>query len=120
MIHIGESRIAFLEGNADGAVQCARKAIDILGEFHAGEQGEAIWALARGLSLGDDLASADQAFSRAVDLLSVHGRRHDAARAAADWAEMLGKAGRTDEAATASKRAASLGLDRHVGAARKN
>jgi len=84
-----------------------------------GEQGEAVWALARGLSLAGDLPGADDAFRRAVDLLSVHGRRHDAARAAADWAEMLGKAGRTDEAAKASERAAALGLDLDTEAARR-
>jgi tetratricopeptide (TPR) repeat protein len=111
MIHIGHSRIAFLEGDAARASEEARRAIDILGEFHAGEQGEAVWALARGQSLAGDVASADQAFSRAVDLLSVHGRRHDAARAAADWAEILRNAGRQDEAAKASERAADLGLD---------
>jgi transcriptional regulator with XRE-family HTH domain len=119
MIHIGDSRVAFLEGDSERAIDDARKAIDILGEFHAGEQGEAIWALARGYSLAGDVAGADQTFSRAVDLLSVHGRRHDAARAAADWAEMLGKAGRTNEAARASERAASLGLDLDLEAARK-
>jgi tetratricopeptide (TPR) repeat protein len=111
MILIGDSRIACLEGDSGRAIDEARKAMDILGEFHAGEQGEAVWALARGLALAGDVAAADEAFRRAVDLLSVHGRRHDAARAAADWAEILRKAGRPDEAAKASERAAGLGLD---------
>jgi tetratricopeptide (TPR) repeat protein len=111
MILIGESRIAYLRGDSERAIEQARKAIDILGEFHAGEQAEAVWALARGYSIAGDVPGADQAFSRAVDLLSVHGRRHDAARAAADWAEILRKAGRLDEAAKASERAVGLGLE---------
>ena len=50
MILIGDSRIACLEGDSERAIDEARKAMDILGEFHAGEQGEAVWALARGLA----------------------------------------------------------------------
>ena len=119
MIRIGESRIACLEGDAAAAINRAREAIDILGQFHVGEQGEAVWALARGLSLAGDVPGADDAFRRAVDLLSVHGRRHDAARAAADWAEMLGKAGQKDDAARASERAAALGLGLDTEAARR-
>jgi transcriptional regulator with XRE-family HTH domain len=120
MIQIGHSRVAYLQGDAVRAVERARMAVDILGDSHAGEQGEACWALARGLALAGDLASAGQAFGRAVDLLSVHGRRHDAARAAADWANMLSNAGRMDEAAAASERAAALGLRLGAEAARKS
>jgi tetratricopeptide (TPR) repeat protein len=119
MIQIGYSRVAYLEGNSGLAVETARTAIDTLGESHAGEQGEAVWALARGLWLRGDVEDSGQAFARAVDLLSVHGRRHDAARAAADWAEMLGNAGRREEAAKASERAAALGLDLDMEAARR-
>jgi transcriptional regulator with XRE-family HTH domain len=119
MIRIGESRVAYLEADANRAVDRAREAIAILGQFHVGEQGEAVWALARGLALAEDPEAADDAFSRAVDLLSVHGRRHDAARAAADWADMLKKAGRENDAAKAAERAAALGLSAETEAARR-
>src|SRR3989440_4855881 len=39
MLRIGQSRLAALEGEADTAVDRARQALAILGDFHGGEQG---------------------------------------------------------------------------------
>jgi tetratricopeptide (TPR) repeat protein len=115
-LKIGQSRLAVLENDADTAVACARKALDILGEFHGGEQGAAVWALADGLALGGDLDGANDAYRRAVDLLSVHGRRHDAAQACESWGTMLEKADRTGEARPILERAADLSRSASQGA----
>ena len=118
MLRIGQSRLATLEGDADTAVACAREAIDRLGEFNPAEQGAAVWALARGLNLQGDPTGANDAFRRAVDLLTVHGRRHDAAQACLDWGMFHRQQGREDEAEVAFRRAADLGLKADVEAAR--
>jgi transcriptional regulator with XRE-family HTH domain len=110
-LRIGQSWLAGLEGESGAAVERAREALEVLGPHYGAEQAMAVWALGRGLGLEGDVTGADDAFRRAVDLLTVHGRRHDAARAAAEWADMLRKAGRNEDAAKASERAAALGAD---------
>jgi transcriptional regulator with XRE-family HTH domain len=109
VLHVCKSRLAALEGDGAGAVANARRAQEILGERDGAERGAAVWALAEGLALLGDGDEADEAFRRAVDLLIVHGRRHDAAHACEHWAQMLQTAGRRDEAAAVSRRAADLG-----------
>ena len=108
LLAIGWSRLAALEGNGARAVEQAREAISILGDFHGGDQGAAVWALARGLAVSGDVEGAHGAFPRAVDLLAVHGRRHEAARASEEWAAMLGEHGRGDETEPILRRAAEL------------
>jgi tetratricopeptide (TPR) repeat protein len=108
LLAIGWSRLAALEGDGTRAVERARQAIAILGDYHGGEQGAAVWALARGLAVGGDVAAAHETYPRAVDLLAVHGRRHEAARAADEWAAMSRDHGRGDEARSISNRAAEL------------
>jgi tetratricopeptide (TPR) repeat protein len=121
MLRVGQSRLAALEGDGDTAVTRARQALDILGDFYGDSQGAAVAALAEGLALQGDTVGANDAFRRAVDLLTVHGRRHDAAESCVRWAEMLEAAGRTEDAARARQRAADLGLaSDEVKAARKN
>lgn len=118
MLRIGESRIATLEGDAEKAIASAREAIDILGEFNAAEQGAAVWALALGLALAGDATGANDSYRRAIDLLTVHGRRHDAAQACLDWGTFHREQGREEEAEAAFRRAADLGLKADVEAAR--
>jgi transcriptional regulator with XRE-family HTH domain len=121
MLRIGQSRLAALEGDGDTAVTRARQALDTLGDFYGDSQGAAVSALAEGLALQGDAVGANDAFRRAVDLLAVHGRRHDAAESCLRWAEMLEATGRTEDAARASQRAADLGLvSDEVRAARKS
>jgi tetratricopeptide (TPR) repeat protein len=118
MLRIGQSRVATLEGDGHTAVARARRALDILGDFHGAEQGAAVTALAEGLALQGDVVGANDAFRRAVDLLTVHGRRHDAAESCVRWARMLETAGRTEEAAAARQRATDLGLTTDAATAR--
>jgi tetratricopeptide (TPR) repeat protein len=108
MLAIGWSRIAALEGNGGEAVEHARQAITTLGDYYGGEQGAAVWALAHGFAVRGDVEGAHGTYPRAVDLLAVHGRRHDAARAADEWAGMLREHGRGDEADPIARRAAEL------------
>jgi transcriptional regulator with XRE-family HTH domain len=108
MLAIGWSRLAALQGNGDAAVERARQAISLLGDFYGGEQGAAVWALARGLAVSADVEGAHGTYPRAVDLLAVHGRRYDAARAADEWADLLREHGRGSEAEPIATRAAEL------------
>jgi tetratricopeptide (TPR) repeat protein len=118
MLRIGQSRLATLEGDDDAAVERAREALDVLGDFHGGEQGAAVWALADGFALRGDESAALDAYRRAVDLLVVHGRRHDAAEASLALGRFLRQCGREEEAEAAFRRAADLGLKADVEAAR--
>ena len=49
-------------------------------------------------------------YRRAVDLLTVHGRRADAGEAALEWANFLRDHGREDEAEPILRRAYDLGV----------
>jgi tetratricopeptide (TPR) repeat protein len=110
MLRIGQSRLASLDGNGDAAVERARDALAILGDLHGAELGQACWALARGLALTGDVSAAVDTYRRAVDLLTVHGRRHNAGLASLDWANLLKQQGREDEAEPILRRAYDLGV----------
>jgi tetratricopeptide (TPR) repeat protein len=116
VLRIGQSRLAALEGNGDGAVESARDALAILGDFHGGDQGSACWALAHGLALKGDTDTADATYRRAVDLLTVHGRRHDAGTASLEWAALLQKHGRAEDAEPILRRAYDLGVSAETAA----
>jgi transcriptional regulator with XRE-family HTH domain len=119
MLRIGQSRLAALEGDSNVAVQRARQALALLGDFHGGEQGSAVHALATALSLAGDDVGAGDAYRRAVDLLTVHGRKSDAGEAALEWANFLRERGREDEAEPILRRAYDLGVDAETAPARK-
>jgi transcriptional regulator with XRE-family HTH domain len=118
MLRIGESRIAALEGDGSRAVEKARDALAILGDFHGGEQGAAVHALARGLAMQGDDVGAEASYRRAVDLLTVHGRRSDAGDAALEWANFLRERGRDEDAEPILRRAYDLGVDAEIAAAK--
>jgi transcriptional regulator with XRE-family HTH domain len=111
MLRIGQARLAVLEGNGDRAVETARDALAIFGDSHGDEQGAACWALASGLMLQGDLQTADTTYRRAIDLMTVHGRRHSAGQASVEWASHLQEQGRGDEAEPILRRAYDLGVD---------
>jgi tetratricopeptide (TPR) repeat protein len=119
MISIGKSRIAALGGDGDAAVEHARAAIDNLRDTFPAELGAAAWALARGLVLQGDASAATDAYRRAVDLLSVHGQKHDAGIAALEWAEQLRQQGRNEDAESVTRRAYDLGVNAETPAAQR-
>jgi tetratricopeptide (TPR) repeat protein len=120
MLRIGQSRLATLEDDGRAAVECARDALAILGEFHGPELGAACWALARGLALEGETGTAIETYRRAVDLLTVHGRRHNAGMASLDWASLLQALGRGDEAEPILRRAYDLGVNTETAAHRQS
>jgi len=120
MLRIGQSRLAELEGDGDKAVEHARDSLALLGDFHGDTQGAAVHALAKGLALKGDTTGADDSFRRAVDLLTVHGRRVDAGEAALEWANLLKEQGRDEEAEPILRRAYDLGVDAEAAAHRKS
>jgi hypothetical protein len=119
MLRIGKSRLAALEGDGPRAVETARDAIATLGDTHGAELGQACWTLARGLSLTGEKSAALDSYRRAVDLLTVHGRRHNAGVASTEWASLLQELGRGDEAEPILRRAYDLGVEAETQAARK-
>jgi tetratricopeptide (TPR) repeat protein len=118
MLRTGQSRLAAQQGDENTAVERARQALSLLGDFHGGEQGSAVQALARGLAMQGDVTGATDAFRRAVDLLTVHGRRSDAGEAALQWATFLQAQGREEEAEPILRRAYDLGVDAETAAQR--
>lgn len=119
MLRTGQSQLAALEGDAGRAVERARDALALLGQFHGEEQGYAVRALANGLAMQGDEAGAEDAYRRAVDLLTVHTRRADAGEAALEWANFLREHGRDDEAEPILRRAYDLGVDAETASARR-
>jgi tetratricopeptide (TPR) repeat protein len=107
-----QARAAAQLGRADEAVTHAREVLELLGEEDAAEQGNAWWALAEGLALGEDSSGADEAFRRAADLLSAEGRWREASQACRAWARMLRQSGRESEALDVLERAADLAARR--------
>jgi transcriptional regulator with XRE-family HTH domain len=119
MLRTGQSRLAALEGDAHVAVERARDALSLMGDFYGADQGFAVHALARGLAMQGDQTGANDAYRRAVDLLAVHNRRSDAGEAALEWAKFLEENDRGDEAEPILRRAYDLGVDAETQAARK-
>jgi tetratricopeptide (TPR) repeat protein len=118
MLRTGQSRLAALEGNAELAVERARDALSLLGDFHGGEQGTAVHALGQALAMSGDAIGANDAYRRAIDLLTVHGRRADAGEAALEWANFLRERGRDEEAEKILRRAYDLGVNAETSARR--
>jgi tetratricopeptide (TPR) repeat protein len=119
MLRTGQSRVAALESDGDRAVDRARDALAILGDFHGADQAAACWALARGLSLQGNDEQAHETYRRAVDLLTVHGRRYQAGTVALEWANFLKERGREEEAEPILRRAYDLGVGAETQAAIK-
>lgn len=119
MLRTGQSRLAALQGSGDQAVDRARDALTVFGDFHGAEQGAAVHALALGLAMQGDETGATDAYRRAVDLLTVHGRRADAGEAALEWANFLRERGREQEAEPILRRAYDLGVTETASASRR-
>jgi tetratricopeptide (TPR) repeat protein len=116
MLRTGQSHLAAVEGDADRAVERARDALALLGDFHGSEQGFAVKALAKGLAMQGDEPGAHDAYRRAVDIMTVHGRRADAGETSVEWADFLRKSGREAEAEPILRRAYDLGVDAETAA----
>lgn len=107
---VERARYAAETGSASEAVQSARRALALLAGADLGEQGEAYWALAKGLSLLGDFDEADVAFRSAVEHLEAQHDWRTASQASRDWADALRKEGRSGRAMEALERATELAL----------
>jgi transcriptional regulator with XRE-family HTH domain len=105
MLRVEQAKLAAQLGDGEAAVARARQAIDVLGEHHEIQQGSAWWALAEGLALKGDVASANDAFRRAVDKLDTTSQWREAAQCCRRWAKVLRDAGRDADALDALERA---------------
>jgi transcriptional regulator with XRE-family HTH domain len=109
-IKVRRSRIATLQGRADDAVTLAREALALFPEANPYDQGLGYSVLADALALRGETDAADEAYSRAVELLETQGRWRDAANACRAWAHMLREQGRDQQALDVLDRAAELGV----------
>jgi tetratricopeptide (TPR) repeat protein len=109
-IKIRRSRIATLQGRADDAVTLAREALALFPDANPYDQGLGHSVLADALALRGEIDAADEAYSRAVELLETQGRWRDATNACRAWAHMLREQGRDQQALDVLDRAAELGV----------
>jgi transcriptional regulator with XRE-family HTH domain len=109
MLRIAQARMAVAEEEPARGAALAREAIAVLGDYHGGEQGDAVWTLAKALAQQGDSVGAGDAYRRAIDLLALHGRPNEAATASREWAEVLEQLGRAQEAVAVRAEAESLG-----------
>jgi tetratricopeptide (TPR) repeat protein len=106
-----QARLAIRLGRADEAIARARAALAAAGDDYPAERGNALWALAEGLSLTDDHDAADAAYREAAETLGEHGPRRDHVEAYRSWGKFLRRAGREDEAFEVLERAADLAAE---------
>src|SRR3954468_21215997 len=103
-----QAKAAAQLGKGEESVVRAREALALLEDGDPAEQGSAWAALAEGLALQGEPAEADEAFRRAVALLTDQKRWREAAQAARVWGRFLRSAGREGEALEALEQAADL------------
>jgi tetratricopeptide (TPR) repeat protein len=97
-------------GDGTRAIELARTALELLGDRNPAEAGTAFWALGDGLALQHEWDAANEAYRRAVDLLSSQNRWRDATQACQAWGKMLRGAGRESQALDVLERASELHL----------
>jgi transcriptional regulator with XRE-family HTH domain len=107
-MHILRSRIAFLEKDADAAVERAREALAL--DCPIADRGQALAALADGLALSGEAYEANACYDEAVGILEAAGWWRPAATACRSWAHMLRDTGKEADAIDVLDRAAELGM----------
>jgi tetratricopeptide (TPR) repeat protein len=106
------AKLALGAGRAEEAVRLARAALEAAGDEYPQEKGNALLALAEGLSLDGDAVAANEAFQRATALLEQHGHRRDCVDAYRAWGTSLRRVGRAEEALEMFERADDLTAER--------
>ena len=107
-ISLQRARIAALRGQGETALTLARTALELNVDGNAIDEGRAYHALGEGFGLVGDHESADEAFTKAVNLFEEQGQWRDAAGACRSWAKMLRELGREEKAMDVLERAAEL------------
>ena len=110
-LYTDQARRAAQLGDGDEATRRARAALDAVGDEYPHERGNALWALAEGLSLAGDTDAAHDAFGKATALLEKEGHRRDYVEAYRAWGKFLRRSGRENEALEVLERAADLAAE---------
>jgi tetratricopeptide (TPR) repeat protein len=110
LLRIEQARRAVLVGDADAGIARAQAALELLGDHHGAEQGSAWWAYADSLSLRGETEKANDAYNRAVDLMTENRSWREAAQACRSWGKMLRSAGRESDALDVLERATDLAV----------
>jgi tetratricopeptide (TPR) repeat protein len=103
-----QARHEALLGHGEKAIERARDAIKLAGTEYPHERGHALWALAEGLALTDELDGAEEAYREAASLLDAHGQRRDVIGLHRSWGKFLRRRGREAEALEVLERATDL------------
>lgn len=103
-----QAKAAAQLGDGEESVRRAHEALELLADGDPAERGRAWAALAEGAALQEEPEAANDAFQKAVSLLSEQHRWREAVQAARAWARMLREAGRQSEALEVLEQAAEL------------
>jgi transcriptional regulator with XRE-family HTH domain len=116
-LHSGQALAQARRGDFDGARPLIRRAYDELADAPA-EQG-LLWFAQALIEAGcDELDTAAHSFEQAVEALTASSMHREAAAVCREWSELLLAAGKSEEAASASRRAADLRAEADVGSSR--
>jgi tetratricopeptide (TPR) repeat protein len=114
-----QAKAAAARGEGDEAVARAREALDVIGDDDPAERGGALFALAQGLALREELEPSNETFEEAVRLLGDSGQWREAAHAYRTWGRLLRDVGREQEALDAFERAADFATRMQPAATRR-
>jgi tetratricopeptide (TPR) repeat protein len=113
-LHSGQALAHARQGDFDSARPLIRQAHEELADAPA-EQG-LVWVAQAVVEAGcDEPDAAAISFERAVDALTASSMHREAAAVCREWSELLSAAGKTDEAARATRRAAELRAEADLG-----
>jgi tetratricopeptide (TPR) repeat protein len=116
-LHSGQALAHARRGDFERARPLIRRAHEELADAPA-EQG-LLWVAQALLEAGcDGLDTAAQSFERAVEALTASSMHREAAAVCREWSELLIAAGRSEEAARTTGRAAHLRAEADVGSRR--
>jgi len=107
-VKVQRSRLAAIRSDGDSAVGLAQEALAL--DPTPADRGEALTALADGLSLRGEPDEANDAYREGIRVLESEGRWRAAATACRSWARMLRDGGREADALDVLDRAAELGM----------
>jgi tetratricopeptide (TPR) repeat protein len=116
-LHSGQALAQARRGDFETARPLIRKAHEELADAPA-EQG-LLWVAQALIDAGcDELDTAAQSFERAIEALTASSMHREAAAVCREWSELLIAAGRSDEAASTTRRAAQLRAEADGGSRR--
>jgi transcriptional regulator with XRE-family HTH domain len=110
ILNVERARAAALLGEGAEAIRIARSVLELVADQYDAVRGTALWALAEGLVLEQELEGSSEVFSEAVDLLATNRRWREASQACRSWGSALRAAGKSEQAFDVLERASDLAL----------